>query len=52
MNRFHDFGDDGGPAVRELAPRVDSCHRFLTSKIGNGVPKVDVRFQDCQNIGF
>ncbi|KVH87865.1 uncharacterized protein LOC112502910 [Cynara cardunculus var. scolymus] len=40
---FNDFGDDGGPAARELAPKVASCHRFLTSKIGNGIPNIDVK---------
>nr|GEU82008.1 HR-like lesion-inducer [Tanacetum cinerariifolium] len=40
---FHDFGDNGGRAAKELAPKVASVHRFLTSKIGKGVPKIDVK---------
>ncbi|KAL7608053.1 hypothetical protein Lser_V15G13991 [Lactuca serriola] len=40
---FNDFGDHGGPAAEELAPKVASIQRFLASKIGNGVPKIDVK---------
>lgn len=40
---FNDFGDDGGPAAKELAPKVASIQRFLVSKIGNGVPKIDAK---------
>ncbi|GKA06346.1 HR-like lesion-inducer [Tanacetum coccineum] len=40
---FHDFGDNGGRAAKELAPKVALVHRFLTSKIGKGVPKIDVK---------
>ncbi|XP_024996819.1 uncharacterized protein LOC112529696 [Cynara cardunculus var. scolymus] len=40
---FNDFGDDGGPAAVELAPKIDSIHRYLTSKIGDGVPTIDVK---------
>ncbi|KAI3504177.1 hypothetical protein L1887_32722 [Cichorium endivia] len=40
---FNDFGDDGGPAAKELAPKVACVQRFLASKIGNGVPKIDVK---------
>ena len=43
FNRFNDFGDDGGPAAVELAPKLDTIHRYLTSKIGDGVPTIDVR---------
>lgn len=41
-NRFNDFDDDGGPAADELAPKVAILHRFLTSKFGHGVPRIDV----------
>ncbi|KAI3790703.1 hypothetical protein L2E82_03945 [Cichorium intybus] len=40
---FIDFGDDGGPAAKEVAPKVASLHRFLSSKIGNVLPKIDVK---------
>ncbi|KAI3703294.1 hypothetical protein L1987_73250 [Smallanthus sonchifolius] len=40
---FNDFGDDGGPAANELAPKIASIQRFLAAKIGDGVPKIDVK---------
>ncbi|KAK9068176.1 hypothetical protein SSX86_012288 [Deinandra increscens subsp. villosa] len=40
---FNDFGDDGGPAAKELDPQITSIQRFLATKIGNGVPKIDVK---------
>ncbi|KAI3756736.1 hypothetical protein L1987_56559 [Smallanthus sonchifolius] len=40
---FNDFGDDGGPAATELAPKIASIQRYLASKIGDGVPKIDVK---------
>ncbi|CAH1427042.1 uncharacterized protein LOC111897209 [Lactuca sativa] len=40
---FNDFDDDGGPAADELAPKVAILHRFLTSKFGHGVPRIDVK---------
>ncbi|KAL4590387.1 hypothetical protein LXL04_003316 [Taraxacum kok-saghyz] len=40
---FHDFGDDGGLAAKELAPKVASIHKVLTSKVGKGLPKIDVK---------
>ncbi|KAM3375831.1 hypothetical protein P3S68_014545 [Capsicum galapagoense] len=40
---FNEFGDDGGPAVKELAPKVAGLQDLLESKLGAGVPKIDVR---------
>ncbi|XP_059298956.1 uncharacterized protein LOC132643008 [Lycium barbarum] len=40
---FNDFGEDGGPAAKELAPKVASFQNFLESKLGAGAPKIDVR---------
>ncbi|KAI7744597.1 hypothetical protein M8C21_001725 [Ambrosia artemisiifolia] len=40
---FNDFGNDGGPAAKELAPKISAIQRFLVAKIGNGVPKIDVK---------
>ncbi|XP_071704063.1 uncharacterized protein [Rutidosis leptorrhynchoides] len=40
---FHDFGDNGGPAAKKIAPKVSSIYRFLTSTFGNGLPKIDVK---------
>ncbi|MFS7924747.1 putative HR-like lesion-inducer [Helianthus anomalus] len=40
---FNDFGNDGGPAAKELAPKIVSIQRYLASKFGKGVPKIDVK---------
>ncbi|KAH0662158.1 hypothetical protein KY284_027089 [Solanum tuberosum] len=40
---FHEFGEDGGPAAKELAPKVAGLQDFLESKLGTGTPKIDVR---------
>ncbi|XP_071690478.1 uncharacterized protein [Rutidosis leptorrhynchoides] len=40
---YNDFGDNGGPAAKELAPKIASIQRYLVSKIGDGVPKIDVK---------
>ncbi|KAK1418852.1 hypothetical protein QVD17_27999 [Tagetes erecta] len=40
---FNDFGDDGGPAAKELAPKISSIQRYLASKIGDGAPKIDAK---------
>ncbi|KAL8196039.1 hypothetical protein R6Q57_025039 [Mikania cordata] len=40
---FNDFGDDGGPAAKELAPKIVSIQRYLVSKIGDGVPEINVK---------
>ncbi|KAG5560318.1 hypothetical protein RHGRI_003570 [Rhododendron griersonianum] len=36
-NRFDEFGTDGGPAAKELSPKLAVVQRFLTSKLGEGV---------------
>jgi len=41
---YNDFGDDGGPAAKELAPKMIGIQDFLTSKLGDGAPKIDVRY--------
>ncbi|KAI8561029.1 hypothetical protein RHMOL_Rhmol04G0304000 [Rhododendron molle] len=40
---FNDFGTDGGPAAKELAPKLAVVEKYLTSKLGEGAPKIDVR---------
>lgn len=42
LHRFDEFGTDGGPAAKELSPKLAVVQRFLTSKLGEGVPKIDV----------
>lgn len=41
--RFNDFGTDGGPAAKELAPKLAVVEKYLTSKLGEGALKIDVR---------
>ncbi|KAK4355831.1 hypothetical protein RND71_024802 [Anisodus tanguticus] len=43
QRRFNDFGEDGGPAAKELAPKVAGFHEFVESKLWAGAPKIDVR---------
>ena len=43
LHRFNDFGTDGGPSAKELAPKLAFVQKFLTSKLGEGAPKIDVR---------
>ncbi|KAL7177704.1 hypothetical protein ACSBR2_030968 [Camellia fascicularis] len=40
---FNDFGTDGGPAAKELAPKLAVLQKFLTSKLGESALKIDVR---------
>ncbi|XP_076890712.1 uncharacterized protein LOC143541906 [Bidens hawaiensis] len=40
---FNDFGTDGGPAAKELAPKIVFVQRFLASMIGDKMPKIDVK---------
>ncbi|KAL3507681.1 hypothetical protein ACH5RR_033063 [Cinchona calisaya] len=40
---FMEFGDDGGPAAKEWAPKLAPVQKFLTSKFGEGGPNIDVR---------
>ncbi|XP_057476081.1 uncharacterized protein LOC130764058 [Actinidia eriantha] len=40
---FNDFDTDGGPAAKELAPKLAFVQKFLTSKLGEGASKIDVR---------
>ncbi|KAF7151655.1 hypothetical protein RHSIM_Rhsim02G0035400 [Rhododendron simsii] len=37
LSRFDEFGTDGGPAAKELSPKLAVVQRFLTSKLGEGV---------------
>ncbi|XP_059650894.1 uncharacterized protein LOC132297341 [Cornus florida] len=40
---FNEFGVDGGPAAKELAPKLVVPQKFLDSKLGEGVLKIDVK---------
>ncbi|CAH9102835.1 unnamed protein product [Cuscuta epithymum] len=39
---YNDFGEDGGPAAKELAPKLAIVKRLLASKFGV-LPNVDVK---------
>ncbi|KAG9129698.1 hypothetical protein Leryth_024770 [Lithospermum erythrorhizon] len=39
---FNEFGDDGGPAVKEVAPKLVGIQKFVASKLGESVT-VDAR---------
>lgn len=43
LRRFNDFGTDGGPAAKELDPKLAVVQKYLNSKLGEGALKIDVR---------
>ncbi|KAI4311313.1 hypothetical protein MLD38_036219 [Melastoma candidum] len=40
---YNDFGVDGGPAAKELRPKLDLALKHLSAKIGVAIPHVDIR---------
>lgn len=40
--RFNDFGSDGGPAAKELAPKLDLAKAHLSSRLGVAFPHIEV----------
>ncbi|XP_074319527.1 uncharacterized protein LOC141656513 [Silene latifolia] len=40
---FNEFGVDGGPAAKELAPKVGQVRDILISKLGVKLPEIEVR---------
>ncbi|KFK31714.1 hypothetical protein AALP_AA6G149500 [Arabis alpina] len=40
---FNDFGVDGGPAAKELAPKLNLAKAHLSSRLGVTLPKIEVR---------
>ncbi|XP_010457476.1 PREDICTED: uncharacterized protein LOC104738952 [Camelina sativa] len=40
---FTDFGADGGPAAKELAPKLDLTKAHLSSRFGVAFPNVEVK---------
>ncbi|XP_010542933.1 PREDICTED: uncharacterized protein LOC104815989 [Tarenaya hassleriana] len=40
---FNDFGVDGGPAAKELAPKLHLASARLSSKLGFALPDIEVR---------
>ena len=43
MLRFNEFGENGGPAVTELIPKLAIFKKHLSSLLGVGIPDIDVR---------
>ncbi|XP_037496664.1 uncharacterized protein LOC105632108 [Jatropha curcas] len=43
MFRFNEFGEDGGPAVKELIPKLAIVNKHLSSKLGVVIPDIDPR---------
>lgn len=42
VTRFNDFGGDGGPAAKELAPKLDLTKAHLSSRLGVALPNIEV----------
>ncbi|KFK42772.1 hypothetical protein AALP_AA1G037600 [Arabis alpina] len=40
---FNDFGSDGGPAAKELAPKLDLTKAHLSSRLGVALPNIEVK---------
>ncbi|KDP40300.1 hypothetical protein JCGZ_02298 [Jatropha curcas] len=40
---FNEFGEDGGPAVKELIPKLAIVNKHLSSKLGVVIPDIDPR---------
>ncbi|XP_031261066.1 uncharacterized protein LOC116134040 [Pistacia vera] len=40
---FNDFGVDGGPAAKELIPKLAVARKHLSSTLGLGIPDIEVR---------
>ncbi|KAF9677703.1 hypothetical protein SADUNF_Sadunf08G0135100 [Salix dunnii] len=41
MLRFNEFGENGGPAVTELIPKLAIFKKHLSSLLGVGIPDID-----------
>ena len=41
--RFNEFDATGGPIAKELIPKLNVVRRNLSSKLGVGIPQIDVR---------
>lgn len=50
FNRFNDFGVDGGPAAKELAPKLDLAKGHLSSRLGVTLPKIEVINEPGYNV--
>ncbi|CAN8311208.1 unnamed protein product [Cochlearia groenlandica] len=40
---FNDFGDDGGPAAKELSPKLGLTKTLFSSRLGVSLPNIEVR---------
>jgi len=43
LHRFNDFGEDGGPAAKDLAPKLGKVKEFVFTKFGVKFPDIEVR---------
>ncbi|KAL4204662.1 hypothetical protein AMTRI_Chr01g133140 [Amborella trichopoda] len=41
--RFNEFGDDGGPAVKLLEPKYELFKNHLTATLGFQVPEIEIK---------
>ena len=42
--RFNEFGTDGGPAAKELIPKMYTLRRNVSARFGFDLPVIDVSF--------
>ena len=43
LNRFNDYGEDGGPAAKELASKLGEIKELIFTKVGVKLPDIEVR---------
>lgn len=42
--RFNEFGTDGGPAAKELLPKLNTFKSNVSARFGFDLPVIDVSF--------
>ena len=43
LHRLNHFGEDGGPAAKELAPKLGEMKELIFTKFGVKLPDIEVR---------
>ena len=44
VGRFNEFGVDGGPAAKELIPKLDLAKKHISSQFHVNLPDIEVRY--------
>ncbi|KAK9672838.1 hypothetical protein RND81_12G128100 [Saponaria officinalis] len=49
---FHEFGVDGGPAAKELSPKVGQIRELFIAKFGVKLPEIEVKQLVATSLAF